>query len=172
MDAISIPQLLKMAEQRQAFEFREHLASLETLTPVQGHLSVRHCGGYLEVTGSADTIVTLACHRCLQHYNHRLQLDASELIWLEEPEPPTFGAEVEVDYDDLVETLPPNGLFHPDNWIYQQLCLAIPHRQLCDRNCSGIDLSPEIITGGDDVDRRWAGLAALKQQLGEAEPPR
>jgi uncharacterized protein len=162
---IYIPQLAKAPEQTEKIEIKDYLPGLETLTPVNGYVQVIHRGNYLEVTGQAETIMTLTCNRCLQQYNHRLAVDASELIWLEEPSESVDETlvEREVPLGDLVETLSPTGFFHPDEWLYEQLCLEIPQQQLCDRNCPGIETqfnqTPQL------VDRRWASLEALKGDL-------
>jgi uncharacterized protein len=164
MDTIFIPQLAKAPERTEVQQFKEFLSDLETLTPVQGVLKVTHQGNYLEVLGQAETIITLACDRCLQHYNYRLSFDVSELIWLEdEPNPVELPQEQEVSTEDLIETLSPQGYFHPQEWVYQQLCLATPYRALCDATCQGI---PTTNNGSQEpmVDQRWAKLAALKQQ--------
>lgn len=165
MERIYIPQLLKAVDQTETIPVREHLAGLETLTPVQGTVQVTHRAGYLEVSAQAEAIVTLTCDRCLQQYNHRLSVDASEVIWLQEPiELQEEGAEYEVAFDDLVETLPPNGFFDPATWLYEQFCLALPQRQLCDQQCQGIQLNEEQ---SGAVDRRWASLESLRNHLSQ-----
>lgn len=165
MEAIYIPGLLKLPEQTEVIQVNESVTGLESLTPVRGRLQVRHQGNYLEVTAQAETIITLTCHRCLQQYNHRLKLEASELVWLDEAanQPDDGPLERETLLEDLVETLPPNGYFQPDTWLYEQLCLAIPPRQLCDQECPGI----QIVDNGSAslTDRRWDALEALKRQL-------
>lgn len=165
MEAIHIPWLLRLREQTEAIQFNECIAGLETLTPVRGRLQVKHQGNYLEVSAQAETIVTLSCDRCLQQYNHRLRIDTSELVWLDESaEQLDDGVlEKEVALEDLVETLSPQGYFHPDAWLYEQLCLALPARQLCDSQCSGIQLSDT--ESASPTDRRWEALNALKKQL-------
>ncbi|NJN87020.1 MAG: DUF177 domain-containing protein [Leptolyngbyaceae cyanobacterium SL_7_1] len=163
MHAIYIPHLAQVRGQTEKVEVRDHLPELETLTPVQGEVQVWHRGNYLEVKARAEAIMTLSCDRCLQQYNHRLSVDTSELIWLqEEVDEAELPLEREVAYEDLVETLPPDGYFHPDAWLYEQLCLEIPQRQLCDSKCPGVELieAPKTLS-----DRRWASLEALKQQL-------
>jgi uncharacterized protein len=143
MEAIHIPWLLKLPEQTEVIQVNEFLADLETLTPVRGRLQVTHQGNYLEVSVQAETIITLTCDRCLQQYNHRLTLEASELVWLDESaDQPDYGPlERETPLEDLVETLPPQGDFQPTAWLYEQLCLAIPPRKLCDQQCPGIQIS-------------------------------
>jgi len=165
MEAIHIPWLLKLPEQTNEIQVNELIAGLETLTPVRGRLKVRHQGNYLEVSAQAETIITLTCHRCLQQYNHRLKLDASELVWLDESanQPDDGPLERETALDDLVETLPPQGYFQPDSWLYEQLCLAIPPRQLCDQQCPGIQVTDT--ESASPTDRRWEALEALKRQL-------
>lgn len=170
MEAIYIPQLIRTREQTEVVQFEEFLPDLETLTPLRGQMKVTHHGNYLEVSAQAETIVTLTCHRCLQQYNHRLKIKPSELIWLEESTngPDTGPQERETALEDLVETLPPQGYFEPSEWLYQQVCLAIPHRQLCDSQCKGIQLAED--EGGNvseqpTADQRWSALEALKGQL-------
>jgi len=165
MEAIYIPGLLKRPEHTDVIEVNEFLTDLETLTPVRGRLQVTHKGNYLEVWAKAETIITLTCNRCLKQYNHRLTVDTSELVWLDESadQPDDGPLERETPLEDLVESLPPQGYFQPDTWLYEQLCLAIPPRQLCDQQCPGIQINDE--GSASPTDRRWDALEALKRQL-------
>lgn len=167
MKAIYIPQLLQMPGQTAVVEVDGLLPSLETLTPVQGQLQVAHCGNYLNVSGRAETIITLTCDRCLQQYNHRLSATPTELIWLKDAEEPQLETleELEIAPEDLVETLPQRGTFDPETWLYEQLCLAIPQRQLCDPQCPGIAPAADSDAATTAADRRWAALEALKRSL-------
>ena len=163
MEAIYIPHLLKAPKQTQVIQVEEFLPSLETLTPVRGEVRVTHKGTYLEVSALAEAIATLSCHRCLQQYNHRLVVNTSELIWLDAAanQPYTGPIEQEIDVDDLVETLAPDGVFNPGEWLYEQMCLALPQRQLCDRKCKGIQIS-QTSHSEPTPDQRWAALEVLK----------
>ncbi|MCC5615007.1 YceD family protein [Nostoc sp. CHAB 5836] len=170
MDAIYIPQLTKAPERTEEVQVSEFLPGLETLTPVRGHVRVQHHGSYLEVSAQAETIITCTCNRCLQQYNRRLGLDTKEIIWLDETanQLNDLPLEREVIMEDLLESLPPDGYFYPNEWLYEQMCLAVPQRQLCDRNCSGIPVSSTVDTYDNPktpVDKRWASLEALKKQL-------
>jgi uncharacterized protein len=166
MEAVYIPQLVRAPEQTERFPIADYLPDLETLTPVQGEVVVSHRGNYLEIKGQAEAIVTLTCDRCLQQYNHRVNVDTVELIWLQKVEDDPDAdllVEREVAFDDLVETLDPDGYFQPVGWLYEQFCLAIPPRQLCDARCPGISIDAN--TGTTAVDRRWASLENLKKHL-------
>ncbi|MFB2875761.1 YceD family protein [Floridanema aerugineum] len=166
MEAIYIPRLTKAPQQTEVIEVDEFFPDLETLTPVRGKIKVAHKGTYLDVSAQAEAIVTLTCHRCLQQYNHRLLVKTSEMIWLDEAADRDDDVlEKETALEDLVESLPPNGYFYPDDWLYQQMCLAIPQRQLCDKNCQGIQLENSSSAGGGTIDSRWASLESLKERL-------
>ncbi|AFY40884.1 DUF177 domain-containing protein [Nostoc sp. PCC 7107] len=166
MDAIFIPQLTKAPERTEEIQVQEFLPGLETLTPVRGRVRVQHHGNYLEVSGQAETIITCICNRCLQQYNRRLALNTKEIIWLDEAanQPQDLPLEREIAMEDLVETLSLNGYFYPSEWLYEQMCLEMPQRQLCDLNCPGILKSVDM-SSEKPADNRWAGLEALKKQL-------
>ncbi len=169
MNSIYIPHLLNAPDRTRTLFFETSFEELNTLTPVQAEVSVRHGTTFLEVKGIAKTIVTLTCDRCLQNYNHRLSVDATEIIWLEErlsveDEP----LEQEIGVEDLVESLSPHGYFDLDTWIYEQACLALPQRQICNADCQGLMVeiqTPHPSSEASLIDHRWSALAALKQQL-------
>jgi uncharacterized protein len=114
------------------------------------------------VSAHAEAILTLTCHRCLQQYNYRLVIDTSEMIWLDEAADKLYDGplEREVPLEDLIETLSPQGYFYPSEWLYEQMCLEIPQRQLCDAQCAGIQTATP--SSEEVSDRRWASLEALK----------
>jgi uncharacterized protein len=163
MQAIYIPHLLNRPQRSQNLPLDDFLSGMDTLTPLRGTLTIRHGGTFLELKLTAETIVTLTCDRCAQDYNHRLTLDTSELIWLDaEPETPILK-EREVAYEDLSETLPPDGHFEPESWLYEQVSLALPFSKLCGKDCS-----PPALPDSDRAplpDSRWAALADLQSHL-------
>lgn len=165
MESIFIPRLLKSPKQQEHLTIDANLTDLETLTPVRGTITVAHRQTYLEITAQANAIVTLTCDRCLQNYNTRLQVDTTELIWLHSPaQAEDLPSEREVSLDDLEESLDPSGYFYPESWLYEQFCLEMPLRKVCDpQACPGAD--PIADRGEPQIDRRWAKLADLKQQL-------
>lgn len=165
MDKIYIPEIETAPQQTVVLEVEGFLPELVSLTSVQGQMQIIHQGNYLQVVVQAKTIVTLNCDRCLQQYNHRLTVEVSEMIWLLEEvlEAAEPNLEIQVTLDDPVETLSLDGYFNPEDWLYQQLSLQLPHRQLCDQNCEG--LVKEVEQLEQPTDRRWAALEALKGQM-------
>ncbi len=173
--AILIPSLTKFPNQTWRADFKLILDEFVSLTPIQGWLTVQHQGTYLRVATEAQTIITLTCDRCLQQYNHRLSCQVEELIWLDaadlDEESLSRSQELE-----LLERLPAQGEFDPQDWLYQQLCLSLPHPQICQGDCPGLDISDQVVEmtleqssesaqSKELVDFRWASLAALKQKL-------
>lgn len=165
MEPIYIPHIAKAPEQTWKVPVQDRLQDLETLTPAQGWVQIIHRGGFLEVSAKAEAIMTLTCDRCLQQYNHRVTVNTSEIIWLQEPDEDEDEsmAEKEVALDDLVDSLSPQGHFRPDTWLYEQFCLSIPQKQLCDRQCPGIAI--ENPAEAKPIDRRWASLESFRNQL-------
>jgi uncharacterized protein len=171
MEPLHIPQLVNRQDRTLEIIVDTTISEFETLTPVRGKVIVKHGGTFLDISAQAETIITLKCDRCLQQYNHRLVLDATEIIWLEEvdEEPDRRGMEIRTDLDELVDSLPPDGHFDPNVWLYEQLCLSLPLRQLCDRDCAGIipppETSPQPSETQQLLDNRWGILETLKNQL-------
>lgn len=165
IQAIYIPHLLNFPNRTQSLIVDENVSGLDTLTPVRGEITVRHGGTFLEVTVKAETIITFICDRCTQNYNQRLTLDTTEIIWLDKQldEPQKFPTEREVAYEDLSETLSPEGHFEVEKWLYEQLSLAFPLRRLCGNDCQApVETISEV---QDSLDGRWSALEILKQQL-------
>ncbi|NJK54825.1 MAG: DUF177 domain-containing protein [Pleurocapsa sp. SU_5_0] len=165
MEPIYIPHLLKAPNRTAEIIVDDTISGLDTLVPVKGSISVRHGGNFLEIISTTETIITLVCDRCLQHYNHRLGIDTSELIWLESEleNLEDLPSEREISLDDLSETLPPNGHYNPEVWLFEQLSLALPLRKICGADCPGA--SVKATSHEHHVDHRWSCLAALKEQL-------
>ncbi len=170
MEPIYVPSLLKAPQKTEVIEFKQFIPELETLMPVRGTLSASHEGTYLQISATFEAIVTLTCDRCLQQYNHRLNVSPEEVIWLDvnADRIEDLPLEQEVLSEELTESLHPEGHFDPERWIYEQLCLALPHRKLCRKDCGGIDIDPK---NPPTTDRRWAALQDLKGKL-PSEPTR
>jgi uncharacterized protein len=170
MEPLYIPQLANRPDRTLEIIVDRLIPEFETLTPIRGKIVVKHGGTFLEISAQTETIVTLACDRCLQQYNQRLILDTQEIIWLEaeSTEPERRGVEVKNELEDLVDSLPPDGHFPPDVWLYEQLCLSLPLRQLCNRDCVGIapleTPTPQPVEVAQ-LDHRWGILENLKQKL-------
>ena len=165
---VPVQELRLLAEGRR-WQVDQHLSELESLTPVRGSLSALHRGNVLELEGEAATIVTLCCDRCLQHFNHPLSFRTHELLWLGEqarqaglsPEEAAEGGVLDLEVDELCESLDPNGSFEPEHWLFEQLNLQLPLVNRCGDDCPG---PPQPASSSDEPgDPRWAALLGLRQ---------
>ena len=167
IENIFIPQLLKMPEGTCQIPLNDYINDLQTLTPVKGSFRVTHCQSFLEVELQADTILTLVCDRCLQTFNHRLSVDTQEVILLQyDRNESSLPLEREIMSEDLSETLPPNGELNVQEWIYEQLSLAMPLKNVCGNDCQ---TPQEIEKEGQNqkIDDRWSALNQLKSFISE-----
>ena len=155
---IPLSDLTQAPNRSRELGFRQDIANFDALTPVEGVVRVSHRGNFVEVFGELSTIVTLECYRCLQSYNHRIQTEIEEILWLDKPQPQP-GVEIELGMEDLVETLDPDGTFDVEDWVYQQLCLSLPQRQVCSADCGGLEVS---IPEDQPIDSRWNALKQLR----------
>jgi uncharacterized protein len=154
---IRLSDLRYLPHQTQELEFKQFFPGFESLTPVEGSLQVSHRGNFLEVSAEAHTIITLTCHRCLQQFNHRLNLEFEEIILIREPNPEPLPLELELQDEDLLESLPPSGELDVEDWIYQHLHLQMPRQLPCRPDCAGIAVESSL----SQVDPRWAALGSL-----------
>jgi uncharacterized protein len=154
---------VSLAELRALPEGKEWLvdqpiADLPSLTPVRGHLQVLHHGTALQVAGEVETIITLACDRCLQQFNHVLRADVQELMECSGGALSATDTLVVPIGDDLADRLDPTGNFDPERWLFEQLSLQLPLVNRCGGDCPGPSCwgtAPSV------VDPRWSALQAL-----------
>jgi len=170
---VSLPELRLLAAPRH-WQVNQPVAGLESLTPVRGQLTAHHHSGVLEVEGAVETIVTLRCDRCLNHFNQALRAEAHELLelatasvgpgagggTLPHPSRPLDPTELSPSGDDLDDRLDPEGDFDPERWLFEQLSLRLPLVNRCGAECPGpATWSSE--EGSGDI--RWAALRKLKE---------
>lgn len=161
---IYLPHLASRKPPVLTVDIEENFPSLPSLTPVRGQVTVSHRGSFLEIKGHAQTITSLTCHRCLGQYNHRLEADINEIVWLKE-----VHKAIEEELEDLDEHLPEDGTLEVHDLVYQHLSLNLPFQNICAPNCAGILPSPSEAPAVSDrsnrLDQRWEALEKLKKKL-------
>jgi uncharacterized protein len=161
---IRLSDLRQLPQHTQELEFKQFFQGFESLTPIEGSLQVSHRGHFLEVSAQAQTIVTLTCHRCLQQFNHRLNVEFEEIILIRDPSPEPLPLELELQDEELLESLPPSGELDVEDWIYQHLHLEMPRQLPCRPDCEGIVVETPL----EQADPRWAALGSLAARLQQA----
>lgn len=161
---------LRLLPEGRRWQVEQRIDGLDSLTAVQGQLHAVHHGTALEVSAEAETIVTLCCDRCLQHYNHALRAEVHELVELRGhdhaggPHADLEELSLELARDgmpegaDLDDRLDPAGSFDPQRWLFEQLNLRLPLVNRCGDDCPGPATWSSEPAGGDP---RWAALARL-----------
>ncbi|BBA79636.1 hypothetical protein RGRSB_1160 [cyanobacterium endosymbiont of Rhopalodia gibberula] len=166
MQSLYIPHLLQRTERTQTILIDDFIPGLDTLMPFRGTLSIRHGGTFLDIKVKGETIITLICDRCVQQYNHRIVVDTSEIVWLDKNlSLPDIPQETSLSGEDLSESLSPDGHLNSETWLYEQLSLAMPLRQLCGKNCQ--QPISDCSQNPSPIDNRWASLECLKQKLSQ-----
>ncbi len=168
---VSLPDLRRDPAPRR-WPVDQPIAGLESLTPVRGWVQVALHDRLLEVEGTVETIVTLRCDRCLQHFNHPLRARAKELLELAEAEgrsPVGNGLGERAGERMPEERVDPNGSFDPERWVFEQLSLEAPLVNRCGPDCGGPACWSSDTPGGPaghmghaGHDPRWAELARLR----------
>jgi uncharacterized protein len=159
---------LRLLERGRTWQVAQRIEGLESLTPVQGTIQAVHHGTALELTAEAETIITLCCDRCLQHFNHCLRAEVHELVELRGQGGDAAAAVEEINLElaregmpeeaDLDDRLDPAGSFDPERWLFEQLSLQLPLVNRCGDDCPGPATWSSQPAGGDP---RWATLARL-----------
>ncbi len=152
--------ILQAPNQTVVVDLAQTVSDFPSLVPVQATVTVAHRTTFLEASGTATTIVTLTCQRCLGHYNYRHHIEFDEILWIDaaDIEPDDYS----ISPDDLTERIAPNSVFDVEDWVYQHLWLLLPPKQICEPDCPGIVPSDSEETV---IDSRWAALKNLQDHL-------
>ncbi|RME45247.1 MAG: DUF177 domain-containing protein [Caldilineae bacterium] len=176
----NVAQLLKQpAEAARHFTFEDaivpHLEQELTLrAPLHGHINLVKTGADVLVTGTLSTELELPCTRCLTPVRVPVTVDIEETF--SPTHDVTSGARLTLAADaDPATLIDEHHILNLAEVVRQDLLLSQPSHVLCRPQCAG--LCPQCghnLNEGpcacqpDEVDARWAGLLALKEEL-EAE---
>lgn len=139
--------------------------------PVDIHLTVQPVDGLFHVTGRIDTVVSLACSRCLAAIDIPLNEDFFVIYTkdVSDMEPVGNEGEVELKAEDVGVILFSGDEIDFREMIQEQLLLALPYRPLCGTACKGLcpQCGADLNNGAcgcprEAVDSRFAVLKNLK----------
>ena len=120
--------------------------------PLKGRLTFDNGGDLINIHGGVDTVLTLACSRCLEPFE--VPVDAAfELRYL--PQGHNTGeGEREIEEDDLTTAYYRDGALDVIDLMREQFQLALPMKPLCSDACRG--LCPDC---GANLNRTTCGCA-------------
>ncbi len=168
---IDIEQLTE-ASQPFAHTFAPEELSLEDerarlLQPAQvaGRLSRKR--QRVHAQGTIETEVEIFCDRCLMPLVAPLKAEFD--VSYDPPGTDEESDNAELQPDDLAASIYAGDSLDLDELVREQVLLALPMRSLCGEECKGLCLTCKVnlnqqncACAPQELDPRWAGLAALK----------
>jgi uncharacterized protein len=145
---------------------------LETVGPVNAHLSIERHGGDVEIKGEIQGTVKLKCSRCLVDFRRDISFDIDLLY---QPIEVIQKEEVhEISDGEIAVGFYGNDEIDLTHVIGEQLLLNFPMKPLCNENCRGIcstcgtDLnSKQCECQKDSIDPRFEALKKLSSSRKE-----
>lgn len=164
---ISLTELRRLPQQRLHLSFCEELDGLGAVKPVIGELTIALNSVGVRVKGTIETLLKLNCHRCLKPYFQNLQVLIDERF--SELNEENVARDRELNKDDFVEPLPPNGKIDISDIVYQAVTLATPTYCRCGNSCPGpqiqgqrkVSATSQAEPDNSKIDPRWQNLKTL-----------
>jgi uncharacterized protein len=153
--------------------FKEEIPGLEAVKPVVGDLTVFVSATGMRLVGQVQTLMKLTCDRCLRPYFQNLLVELDERFVLSNFEEGQAPPQRELNRDDFVEVLSPDGTLDITDVVYQAVTLSMPSSCLCSPECPGPPLAPPVDDTGslaarkavvepaNVIDPRWKNLKSL-----------
>lgn len=110
--------------------------------PVKGDLDFENSGDLLNIRGSADTALTIACSRCLTDVTVPVKLRVEEHFLLEEVMHPNRPPDEDADLASIVSSVvyieQGKPILDLDEMLRQLIVTEVPIRTLCSETCAGL----------------------------------
>src|ERR1041384_3463664 len=142
-------------------------AQLRTAAHVAGRASRKR--QRVHVHGTIETELEVACDRCLVPLVMPVKTEFDVSYDPPDAEEETDSAELQA--EDLETTIYTGESLDLDELVREQILLALPTRNLCREACQGlcptcgVNLNTQTCAcEQQEIDPRWAGLAALKNR--------
>ena len=149
MCKIEIAEIERTPDKTLLYEFDDEIKELNNCR-VKADLEFKSVGGYIEVTGHAEGVITLECDRCLSEFEHHFDFDIEE-TFAKHSLYDEYSQEVEIQSGQFITDL--NGEKEIDvcDLLYQSVILNLPNKKVCGINCNeGLFVSDEDMKIHDD----------------------
>lgn len=110
---------------------------LELLRPVNVDLEIHKRPDHIRIEGSIETVLQVACHRCLKPFPWPLQ-EKIDLFLMEAEAASQEEEEIELDAEELEYEFFDGETIEIDQLIVEQIFLALPYKILCQETCRGL----------------------------------
>ena len=117
---------------------------------LHAELDLKSLGEFIEVTGSAKGKINLTCDRCLNEYEHDINVDIEE-TYAKHALQDEYGQELELSRGQFVTDLNDEGEIDIYDLLYQSVILSLPNKKVCGINCKeGMFVSDEDMEVHDE----------------------
>ena len=117
---------------------------------LKAELDLRSLGNFIEISGHAEGKIILTCDRCLNEYEHKLDIDIEE-TYAKKSLQDEYGQEVELKRGQFITDLDGEKEIDIYDLLYQSVILALPNKKVCGINCNeGMFVSDEDIKVHDE----------------------
>ena len=117
---------------------------------LKAELDLKSLGDFIEVTGHARGTIKLTCDRCLNEYEHNLDIKIEE-TYAKYSLQSEYGQEVEIKRGQFITDLDGEKEIDIYDLLYQSVILALPNKKVCGINCNeGMFVSDEDIKVHDE----------------------
>ena len=117
---------------------------------LKAELDLRSLGNFIEISGHAEGKIILTCDRCLNEYEHKLDIDIEE-TYAKKSLQDEYGQEVELKRGQFITDLDGEKEIDIYDLLYQSVILALPNKKVCGINCNeGMFVSDEDIKIHDE----------------------
>lgn len=149
MCKIEIAEIERTPDKTLLYEFDDEIKELNNCR-VKADLEFKSVGGYIEVSGHAEGVITLECDRCLNEFEYNFDFDIEE-TFAKHSLYDEYSQEVEIQSGQFITDL--NGEKEIDvcDLLYQSVILNLPNKKVCGINCNeGLFVSDEDMKIHDD----------------------
>ena len=124
------------------YEFDGDIVELEGCH-VSANLVLKSLGGYIEVSGHVQGVITLECDRCLNKFDYDLDFDIDE-TFAKHSLYDEYAQEVELQSGQFITDLNVEKEIDIYDLLYQSVILQLPNKKVCGINCNeGLFVSDE-----------------------------
>ena len=148
MHKVIIEDIEKESDKKLHYVFDDTIEELNC--DLHAELDLKSLGEFIEISGSAEGTIKLTCDRCLNEYEHEIDIDIEE-TYAKHALQDEYGQELELSRGQFITDL--NGEKEIDIYdlLYQSVILSLPNKKVCGINCNeGMFVSDEDMEVHDD----------------------
>ena len=133
MDKVLIEDIEKESDKTLSYDFDGKIDELGC--NIKANLIIKSLGDFIEVTGHAEGKMKLVCDRCLNEYEHNIDIDIDE-TYAKKSLMDEYGQELELKNGQFITDLNGEKEINIYDLLYQSVILSLPNKKVCGINCN------------------------------------